>query len=175
MFAGALLSFLVLAHIDEYENLIKPLLMPEEVSITKVDLSAFNREEIRTFLLDFNKALSDVYLFSNPALAWELPATQPFQRMVHDEVAFNIRNDIVIETKLMEMSLLSLQPATLSDLSVKTRERVKIKYVSSKEGGKSASSELVNTVTYILKVKEGKFLVDAFDAVKLESHKGPIK
>ena len=65
LFFGAVLLFMILAHLDQYENLIVPLIAKPENPLAKPS-DRVNNDVLRA-IRDFNAFLANAYLASDPS------------------------------------------------------------------------------------------------------------
>jgi hypothetical protein len=166
MVAGSLLLFFVFAYIDEYETLILPLLK-EDAPSAKIEMSSdFAAENLVGFLKEFNAQLSSAYAASNPGKAWELPATAEVQRSIHDELVYNLTNNISIESKVADLLILRI------DSISPTSNRVVV--LETMDSGKNVSSRAA--VAYIIVKSEKGLVVAGMESVERgENRRGSTK
>ena len=99
LFAGAAASFFLFAYIDEYENLILPLLPEKKVDRPSVTVMEGDiKSEIRETLGAFHKVLTNAYLDSDPSMLMRPPVDQRLIPTIAQEIDYLTRED-----KFMEM------------------------------------------------------------------------
>ena len=156
MVAASLLLFFVFAYIDEYETLILPLLKDEAKPSTIEAGADFTDENLVEFLGSFNEQLSAAYSASNPGKAWELPATPQLQRAIHDELVYNLNNNIRVESRVSDLVILTMEalsPGSGKVVALETTDR-----------GQDGSSK--SAVAYVVEKGEKGFLVTAMETVE---------
>lgn len=156
MIAASLLLFFALAYVDEYEALILPLLKDQAGSSEIEEGTDFTEKKLHKFLVNFNEQLSDAYNESNPAKAWELPASSQVQRSVHDELVYNLTNNIRIEVHITEIVILRIDKVSPSSASVVILEK------TGGAGGRGKQS----AIAYKVEKNEKGLLVTAMEYVE---------
>ena len=170
MFAGAVFSFFIFAYIDEYDTLIAPFLQtagpPEGVAIS----SPLNEEEVRAFLLDFNKTLTEIYRDADFSKVAQLPATEPYKQSIYEELGFNAQSQRTVEMELLELVILRIDRLEPPELKVRAREKVRLKKTdNSTDLPGIVSEELINEVTYSLVESERGFMVSETEVIFLDT------
>jgi len=159
---GSLVLFFLFAYIDEYEKLILPL-FKDETKVSAVDAeNSFTEEKLYGFLKDFNEQLSGAHAASNPGMAWQLPASPEVQRSIHDELVYNLTNNITVKSEVR--SLVILRVEAFSPLSGK------VTVLETSEGGETGRKEMA--VAYIIEKGEKGLLVTDMESVARAEKEG---
>lgn len=152
MFLGAVFSFLLLANIDEYENLILPLFAPTNSGETFNFAGQNNStQEIRDTVVGFNDSLSKAYLRSDPSLLLYGPASSRLVPIIAQEIEYLSREGKIMEMKVSDVNIVKVNAISPSTYQVNTKELVKINYLNKGDQSK--------VVTYPTTEYEMKYIV----------------
>ena len=172
MFLGALLLFFALAHVDQYESLILPLLSkdkPSDVaSATKV-----REDEVLKVLVGFNDALKRAYSSLNPSGLFVFSMSDELRQNYLEELAFLKRDGRTMEVEVGAIKVKESRLLSPFMLKVRTVEPVAIRYVNIFDGTEIKSYPVVNyTVEYIFEIAPYGYKVVSVKTVQTEKNNG---
>ena len=169
LFLGAIASFFFLSYIDEYESLVAPYLGGDG-GYTSLFESEIDEKGVETFLYSFNDALRGQYLASGPLNVSGLSASEEVKKAIFDEILFLRNRDRVMDLRLMELSILRVEKLSPFVLSVRTREKSKVRYGSGVNVPTSATyTEKEYEVIYKLSAAAKGFEVVGIEIVPMEN------
>lgn len=149
LFFLAVISFFVFSYIDEYENLILPLIGTEKDSYASLFREEKREETVKAFLTGYNRALSEAYLSPDTSRISQLPASEEVKRALHEEIAFLKGKGLTMEYSVDSMDVIEIKRLSVVATQVKAKEKVSIGYRSN-NAPLSPYSVMENEVTYTL-------------------------
>lgn len=173
MFFASVALFATLAHIDEYESLVTPF-FPEETKEKKTDdIIEKGYMEVESIIRNFNAALSEIYLSSDPSRVRALPVDEKLKKVVADDIAFLNKNGKVMNVSVGEIKLEDIRRLSPFELRVRTREIVSLSYLNAKDGTVSMPRQDAEyKMVYTLGMKDGRWIVIRYETAGVESLSG---
>lgn len=128
LFAGAIASFLILAHIDQYENLILPLIAKPEGLFARSSDRVNN--DVLKVIREFNAFLASAYLASDPSSLTLLPIDERLRSSIAEEINYLTREGKVMDLKIKDIEIEKIERLSPNLIRATTRETVGLRYLS---------------------------------------------
>ncbi len=172
LFSGALLSFLVLAFLDEHENLARPLLDRWSGKEVQLPSPADVESRITRTIERFNETLSRAYLSSNPALLGEEPMDGRVRADTAADIGYLYGKGKVMDVRVKDTEIRNIEGASPFFMRVETEETVTVRYLDDTKGNTVRPYPPVRfMMRYSLKKVDGEWIVTSFETVSVE---GPV-
>jgi len=170
MFAGAILSFLILSYIDEYENLVMPFVAsPTSDNYTTVSPDGMN-EDIRDMILAFNRGLARAHFTSDPSLLNQLSIIDDSLRpSLAGEIAYLAREGKIMDINVKELNVDKVQAVSPQTIQVYTKETVGLRYLSSATGIETVIyPDAQYSMRYTVRATGGELKIAAFETMSVK-------
>lgn len=170
LFAGAVASFLILAHIDEYENLILPFIAKPEGPFAK----SSNRmnSDVLKIIREFNAFLASAYLASDPSLLATVPIDERLRSSIGDEINYLTREGKVMELKIKDIEIEKVEFISSNLIRAITRETVGLRYLGVFKGNEDvAYPETQYNVVYTLMMAGNKWKITSYETKSIKEPK----
>lgn len=170
MFSGAVLSFLLLSYIDEYENLILPFISPPTPnSYIAVSPDSMN-EDIRDMVIAFNRGLARAHLKSDPSLLNQLSIIDESLRpSLAGEIAYLAREGKIMDINVKAMDVEKVQAVSPQTIQAYTKETVGLRYLNSATGSETAIyPDAQYRMRYTIRATGGELKVVAFETISIK-------
>lgn len=169
LFAAAAASFLLLAYIDEYENLIKPLFNRAESEKPLTIYQEQIGENVNRTILDFSNSLSKAYLAGDPSLLAVGLLDDKLRAIIAEEITYLKREGRVMELSVKDLKIKDVRFISSRLIRVSTTETVGLRYLSIDDKREritypDARQEMVYTVEYVM----GKQKVLSFEVIGVQ-------
>lgn len=132
LFAGAIASFLVLAHVDQYEDLILPFIAPSESSFGRPSEKVNN--EVLKIIRDFNIFLADAYLKADPSLLPFEAIDEGIRSSIAEEIIYLKREDKIMDLRSKDIKIEMIDVPSFNLIRATTKETVELRYLSLSKG-----------------------------------------
>lgn len=173
MFLVSVGSFLLLASIDEYENVVAPF-FKKGIEKEKTIVPTKPKEELRRFIQDFNAHLSQAYLSSDPFFVDDLPAIEAVKKGIHDEIDFLSKSGKIMNISVGETSVEDVERLSSLVVRVKTMEVVSVSYLSTEDRNMVLPRQNFQyKVVYTIERMRGKWVVLGFEVVEARLRNEP--
>jgi len=129
LFAGAAALFLLLSFIDEYENLILPLLSTTKVERPSSAVDSGQADDVARAIRNFNDLLAEAYLTSDSSTLLEHPIDRKLITSLTEEISYMKREGKIMDLHVEKINIDSIRPVSPVLLHVKTRETVRLRYL----------------------------------------------
>lgn len=129
LFGAAALSFLLLAYIDEYENVILPLLGRSKTEVLSVAPRG-DADSIKRIISDFTDTLSRAYLLSDPSLLMSIPMDDRLRLSISEEINYLTKEKKVMGLDVKDIEIEKINPLSPGVIEVQTKEMVYLRYLS---------------------------------------------
>lgn len=170
MFLGALLLFMILAHIDQYENLILPLIAKPEGLFAKPSDRASN--EVLKIIHDFNTSLAAAYLKSDPSLLPSAGIDERLRSSITEEINYLIREGKVMDLRVKDIEIEKIERLSPNLIRATTRETVELRYLSlSKRDEEVAYQETQYNMAYTLMMAGSKWKITNYETRSVKEPK----
>ena len=172
LFLVSILSFFIFSYIDEYENLIVPLLKSNANSGDSFLKEGIDKEKLRKFLMEFNLSLSEVYISPDRSKISGLPVSSRIKKELADEISYLKRIDRNMETFIKDLEIMKVERLSSLSLLVKVKENSRVRYRSIINDNLSSFSDKEYGVNYLLESGKGGYIISSFEVLPLEELKG---
>jgi len=170
LFAVAVASFLLLAHIDEYENLILPLIAKTENPFAKPSGSINN--DVLKIIREFNTFLANAYLASDPSLLAPGPIDERLRLSIADEINYLTREGKVMDLKIKDIEIEKVEFISSNLIRATTREMVALRYLSTSKGNEEiAYLETPYRMAYTLMMAGNKWKITNYETRSVKEPK----
>lgn len=170
LFVGAVASFLILAHIDEYENLILPLIAKPEGPFAKPSEKINN--DILKIIRDFNTSLASAYLTSDPSLLAYGPIDESLRSSIAEEISYLTREGKVMDLKIKDIEIEKVEFISSTLIRATTGETVRLRYLSiSKRDEEVAYKETQYNMAYTLVKTDNNWKITNYETISVKEPK----
>lgn len=172
VFAGAAASFLLFAYIDEYENLILPLLPGSRAERPFVGRSEEVNADLKRTIMAFNDTLSKAYLGSDPSLLADGPVDKELIAFIAQDIDYLTREGKVMSLDASEVTIVKVEALSPVAVRVKTKEIVGVSYFSYPGKERKMEYPLVEyEMRYTLSGVGGNWNVLSFETINTKEKK----
>lgn len=165
LFVVAVASFLILAHIDQYENLILPLIAKPEGLFARSSDRVNN--DVLKEIREFNAFLASAYLASDPSSLTLLPIDERLRSSITEEINYLTREGKVMDLRVKDIEIEKIErlsPISPNLIRATTRETVRLRYLSlSKRNEEVAYQETRYNVVYTLMMAGSKWKITSYE------------
>ena len=167
LFAGAVASFFLFSYIDEYENLILPLLSEKKADRPSFSVRAADIEtDFEKTIGAFHEVLAEAYISSNPSVLMRSPVDEGLIPSIAQEIDYLAREGRVMDMKVRDISINKIVPLSSFSVRVNTREVVEISYYSDIDREKVVSFPLAEyDMRYSLGWRNNRWYVLSFETI----------
>lgn len=164
LFVGAIVSFLALSYIDEYENLVLPFLIKSEES-APVRLPERANKEIEDVIRKFNDTLTRAYFTSEPSLLNSGLIDENLRSTIAEDIRYLANEGRIMEMKTTNLVVENVEGVSPGVIEVKTKESMVIRYLDINDRRELISlPQKEYEINYTLRIKDG-FKVTSFETV----------
>lgn len=170
MFLASLAIFMVLAYVDEYQNLIAPFLKKE--TGTRIPYTADLEVELKKFIQTFNASLSQAYRSSDPLSLDTLPVDGALKKAMAEEMFFLMGGGKVMDVNVEDIKVEGVERVSSTAVTVKTRELVSLSYLNLSDGTViMPRQDAVYQMSYTLEVRDERWVLVRYVTVGVEGVK----
>lgn len=172
MFLGSLMLFFALAFLDEYENVIAPILSkgppPGVESLMDIDASA-----IAEVIVLFNENISGAYLSADSSALYTSSMSEQLRRSYVEEITFLQRDGRIMDMGVSDFEIKKIKKLSMFLLNVETVELVNVRYLKAADGAEIVSyPEAEYTMNYTLEMGLSGWKIIRAETVKVKRREG---
>lgn len=171
LFLSALLSFVLLSSIDEYENVVAPYFRGGDRGYEDLLQEVNMRESIEDFITNFNTLLSDIHLSGDPSKVSELPASSEVKKEFGDEIFFFEKRGQVMDLLVDEVDFSEIKVLSPTSTRLEVREKVRVRYIGKGRETKIPYIKKKLSVIYTLSAGPEGLIVNSIEVVPVEELK----
>lgn len=164
LFIGAIASFLVLAYIDQYENLVQPLFSPRR---EPAPLSG-SEATVKKIISDFNNALTKAYLYSDSSLLASSPVNDSLRSSLTEEIDYLRREGRVMDLRIKDSEIKKVEFLSPQVMRVSAREMLELRYRNIDSGEETAYPDTQYDMAYTLSWTNGAWKIVSYEAKGFE-------
>lgn len=154
--------FMVLAHLDQYENLIVPLIAKPEDPFAKPS-DRINNDVLKV-IRDFNAFLANAYLKADPSLLPFGGIDEKLRSSLAEEINYLTREGKVMDLKIKDIEIEKVEFISSALIHATTRETVGLRYLSIPKGDEEvAYLETQYKMAYTLTMAGNKWKITSYE------------
>lgn len=161
---GAMASFLVLAYIDEYENLVLPFLSREKGP----SVLAETEKTVEKVIRDFNDLLEKAYLASDPSLLNSNLLDSRLRASIEEDIDYLKKEGKVMELRVKDLEVSKVEMISPQFIRVNAKETLGVRYLSSYKGKEIVLPDGQYEVVYILSWINGTWNLISYETKGFE-------
>lgn len=161
MILGSVLLFLLLAYVDEYENLF--------VKEPPAGVAAVYPYDIEQTLKEYARTLSRAYLDPAPILLSEIPASEKLRSDIAEEIDFLKKDGRVVAYDFQNLWMQDINQIAADKVRAETKEIIGVRYLSVSEGREIRSiPPAIFSMTYVLEHSKKRWIVVGYDVMDIK-------
>lgn len=164
LFMGAVASFLVLAYIDEYENLVRPFLSPEKGP----PVLAGTEKTVEKVIRGFNDILEKAYLASDPSLLNSSLLDSRLEASIAEDIEYLKKEGKVMELRVKDSEVNKVEMIPPQVVRVSAKETLGVRYLSADKDKEIVLPDGQYEVVYMLSRINGTWRVISYETKGFE-------